>query len=126
MRDELITYETALLAKDKGWNQRGSYMYDRHNEIQTVPSIKHIFHEGGMKAIQTPQQLFAPTQTTIHKWLRKKHNIHISLTHKFNGYYECDVYSLVEDEFEVTRGYSMEYEEALETGIFEALKLIEE
>lgn len=142
MKDTLISYSTAKLAHDKGFKIRCPNMFDRNKEIQTTPSIKQILSEGGTyKDIKTPIQIFAPTQSLLQKWLREIHNIHINIQHDYDtkvpgedwneGYiayvediiegHLLDMYpSPGEDDFL----YYNTYEEALEKGLYEALKLI--
>ena len=93
MEDTRINFETAKLAKEKGWN--GDF----------VESHK----------ILTSQSLLA-------KWLREKHNIHLIAYKNINidGYDWCYITT---DGITNINSYKT-YEEALEAGLQEALKLI--
>lgn len=70
----------------------------------------------------------APTQSLLQKWLREKHNIHIGVYYNKNS---CvwDVECWHVDDVEPFYYGNIEfntYEEALENGLQEALKLIKE
>ncbi len=94
MIEELISFETAKLAKEKGFNEQCS----------------------------------APTQSLLQKWLREVHNIHVNVsygltfTFKINGDLKGNDYV---DYSNIEEYWSRTYEEALEKGLIEGLKLIE-
>jgi hypothetical protein len=154
MKEELITFETAKLAKEKGF-QLGSkrayvkykvdYNYD--NNPYHVESYKKgdtdLFHdfymmngkEGLGDLSNENYDLFeAPTQSLLQKWLRKKHNIDIDICPGWNSgkrIYECLIHQGSKDKYielsikdDLAGSYELIYEEALETGLQEALKLI--
>ena len=130
MKEEVITYITAVSAKDKGFNHRGSLMYDRHGEIQPVPSIKRIVHEGGgIKELKRPSQLFAPTQSFLQKWLRETYEVEIDICTGYRGYAFEVMSRNHEEKWLEMEAYSDErfetYELALEAGLFEAIKVIQ-
>jgi len=120
MTDTLITFETAKLAKEKGFNEP---CYWRYNEDQEITATKIGMHEqpnfySGSYA--------APSQSLLQKWLREKHNIHIWV-----NYYRCAwFFSLGITDIEHGMTYCFAefdihetYEEALEEGLKSALKL---
>ena len=96
MKEQLILFETAKLAEEKGFGDKldwlGVSIHDNY-----------------------------PTQSLLQKWLREKHNIHMAMKHMSNGFV-CDV------QIAFVRSIKMvvqpTYEEALEHGLYEALKLI--
>lgn len=112
MTEELITLETAKLLKEKGFQQR-KYLIN-------VSTLHHCY-----------KYLSVPPQSVAQKWLRETKNLHIEIYRNACGY----GYAIVK----ANNGTWMEdddakgpndsgnwdtYEEALEAGIFEALKLI--
>ena len=112
MTEELITLETAKLLKEKGFQQR-KYLIN-------VSTLHHCY-----------KYLSVPPQSVAQKWLRETKNSHIEIYRNACGY----GYAIVK----ANNGTWMEdddakgpndggnwdtYEEALEAGIFEALKLI--
>lgn len=108
MEDQLISHETAVLAIKVGIEKDIWIEYD---EIQgTTDSFESIHHQ--------------ITQSLLQRWLREEHNIHIncmfSNREDINGYF----YGIIESkESEDCKVYET-YEEALEVGLQEALKLI--
>lgn len=112
MTEELITLETAKLLKEKGFQQR-KYLIN-------VSTLHHCY-----------KYLSVPPQSVAQKWLREVKNLHIEIYRNACGY----GYIIVK----ANNGTWMKadgskgpndggkwdaYEEALEAGIFEALKLI--
>ena len=118
LKEKLISFETAKLAKEKGFHisSRGEGMGKRvfiNGElVNTIFSSKDHIH--------------APTQSLLQKWLREVHNVSI----KRDDYY---TYSRVRFDYNICElgsqgdnpvGVFETYEEALEIGLQEALKLI--
>ena len=118
LKEKLISFETAKLAKEKGFHisSRGEGMGKRvfiNGElVNTIFSSKDHIH--------------APTQSLLQKWLREVHNVSI----KIDDYY---TYSRVRFDYNICELGSQEdnpvgvfetYEEALEIGLYQALKLI--
>ena len=112
MTEELVTLETAKLLKEKGFNER-KYLID-------VSTLNHCY-----------KYLSVPPQSVAQKWLREIKNIHICVYNCACGYgYEI---SKADNGTHITSsvyegpndgGEWDTYEEALETGLQEALKLI--
>jgi hypothetical protein len=120
MKDTLITFETAKLAKEKGFNEIVSTAYGRIQESLyesncTNRNSENIF-------------LSAPTQSFLQKWLREVHEIHINIsTFYFEDLekYGYEVEDIIhKDGWIVLSNTAGTYEEALEIGLQEALKLI--
>ena len=118
LKEKLISFETAKLAKEKGFHisSRGEGMGKRvfiNGElVNTIFSSKDHIH--------------APTQSLLQKWLREVHEISI----KVDDYYTN---SRVRFDYNVCQLGSQEdnpvgifetYEEALEIGLYQALKQI--
>ena len=130
MEDTRVTFETAKLAKEKGFdalcydafNSKGNlysngwceYIYDNKVEIP--------FGSGVLES----QDILAPTQSLLAKWLREEHNIIVLVDYEgIDGYY-YKFYSYKEGNknYDASDKNYNTYEEALEAGIQEALKLI--
>lgn len=117
MNEQLIQFKTAKLAKEKGWDINCSNYYFGKAGILGNLGTKYT----GLGTFEYE----APTQSLLQRWLREKHDIHIyiwknTLTHRFrlDSIYNCDVQQLTEDtEYDT-------YEQALEVGLQEGLKLI--
>ena len=112
MTEELITLETAKLLKEKSFQQR-KYLIN-------VSTLHHCY-----------KYLSVPPQSVAQKWLRETKNLHIEIYRNACGY----GYIIVKANYGTWMkadgskgpndgGKRDAYEEALEAGIFEALKLI--
>lgn len=123
MTEELVTLETAKQLRKKGFNEYCKNVIDINNiPRETLYRIND----------DLPKQCFSqPTQSIAQKWLRETKNLHIEIYRNACGY----GYIIVK----ANNGTWMKadgskgpndggkwdaYEEALEAGIFEALKLI--
>lgn len=73
-----------------------------------------------------PKKLGKITQSLLQKWLREKHKINISMINGSNTinlyYYEINMVNKFPIKGDGSKNYT--YEEALEEGLYEALKLI--
>ena len=124
MEDTRITFETAKLAKEKGFKIPTTVMY-KGNEKSYGHNNEWGIDEKRLdgKFPYTNQQWYSiPTQSFLQKWLREKHNIHLIAYKNINidGYDWCFITT---DGITNINSYKT-YEEALEVGLQEALKLI--
>ena len=81
MKDEIVSFETAMLLKEKGFNEPCSYYYE-NNELY---KLGYYHGEGtGFVRNNSPidgrflcekMQCTAPTQSLAQKWLRETRNI---------------------------------------------------
>lgn len=139
MEEQLITFETAKLAKEKGFNEmcHNAYHIYRENLHKSGLGLVKLDLEfepymGGQSSIikefyQSKHYTLAPTQSLLQKWLREKHSIFcevkVGLQHND---FMFSSYIITKD----GRGYKFRsnfydtYEEALKYGLQEALKLI--
>lgn len=108
MTEELVTLETAKLLKEKGFQQRKYFI--------NVSTLHHCY-----------KYLSVPPQSIAQKWLRENHSIHIAVDFNQYGRWYYRLYDIEDYDFlsetEVDKIYKS-YEEALEAGIQETLKLI--
>lgn len=153
MREEIVSFETAKLAKKKGL-QIGSrksychyhktYTYDEdpnHPESRRKNDVRLDYDFYTVNNAGTPLDISnehftiyeAPTQSLLQKWLREVHNIHIGGEVRWNNFENEEIiYEFwIKDMREVkvskrifTEPSCLSYEEALEKGLQEALKLI--
>lgn len=146
MKEQLISFETAKLAWEKGFNEKCMNFYTAeehpHRKIEgkkltRYGSSNYEIHPAKFYRNETLQNsdndLFewlkgytAPTQSLLQKWLREKHNTHLEITMRDNKWV-CWVYNLPFDDYldtEIASTDGNSYEEALEKGLQEALKLI--
>ena len=127
MKDELISIETAKLAKEKGFKEsvKTSYYETIQHTIDmgrggdcTFPYQAPRILEGYSKDEHTTLIALAPTQSLLQKWLRKKHDINVYCVCRVGRWeYWIDKISPLSQE-------PTTYEKALEKGLLEALKFI--
>ena len=125
MKEQLITFETAKLAKEKGFD-----------DVRTnhLPYMLEGDDEGCIGAsIYCKVYANCCTQSLLQKWLREVHNIDVFINR--GGMFRKESYCIfIHDNIkdisrlrpldnDVFSGY-FTYEEALEIGLQEALKLI--
>ena len=125
MKEQLISFATAKLAKEKGFHIISSEMlcYCKSGEvIKIIESVDFIGRSEDRAFVA-----FAPTQSLLQKWLREKHSIIVQVekasTKTTDGKlkFYCVIHYFKST---YTKDYE-EWEDALEAGLVEALKLIE-
>lgn len=171
MEEQIVSFETAKLAKEKGFYITGTFhnIYTSKNEdLEEVNNICLKYDEDGYDFLENYRENYlehfdviswrtsanfirfshpeylAPTQSLLQKWLREVHNIVIiidfSLSNLYNNNkksYFVDIYCLninIDNRIKSKKvGYESPekdhklfdtYEEALEEGLKEALKLV--
>ena len=144
MEEQLISLETAKLAKEKGFNipTRNFYADFTWKSIEVYSCIEVGYNEftDSMENNHGFGDItLIPTQSLLQKWIREVHNIEILinrippeavLASKNNGKnilnnYSYYVWSLNSNPRIANKGsFKNTYEEALEIGLQEALKLI--
>ena len=125
MEDTRITFETAKLAKEKGFPQEPNrrkvpyYNYKGEFNGDVTDFLRKYLREEDTSDVES---VSAPTQSLLAKWLREKHNIHLIAYKNINidGYDWCYITT---DGITNINSYKT-YEEAYEIGLQEALKLI--
>lgn len=146
MEDVIISYETAVLTKQKGYPQEStklSLSYYNHKgelngDVRDYIKARFAFKDG--KITQEELDKFdttrAMSQSLLQKWLREEHKlIIVTQTHTVK-YYSFNIYSLtsivnilyldgrnINDKKSHYKHYNT-YEEALEVALQKALKLI--
>ena len=144
MQEQRVSYNTAVLAKEKGFDIVVSEWYDETGVLITETSDEHVecmydngdilcFRNGDIPNIST-----APTQTLLQKWLREVHDIHIDITYSgdkdpdfdynweilyFKGTDKHKYNNAIRKTSNKMLGNNC-YEEALEEGLYQALLLI--
>lgn len=121
MTDELITFETAKLAKEKGYDENSQRYFEiyrgKPNCLHTNASVNNNrWRDKGFENLWV-----CCTQGLLARWLREKHNLNIGMVY-FNvpnyPYWEYRVH------YKERYGNADTYEKSLEIALQEALKLI--
>jgi hypothetical protein len=137
MEEQLVSFETAKLAKEKGFNIECKYRYfkvDKHSTFSKFHPIDSYitstltYEEDTSGCLPSSKTGEAPTQSLLQKWLREVYNTHLMVEPFYNEQkvlvYGFDLITeRIEEETIVEKGFKT-YEEALEVGLQEALKLI--
>ena len=139
MEEQLIKLQTAKLAKEKGFDVRCEKAY-----FETLKHTLETSRDGEITFPYKPPRILkrsygdeftifiaeAPTQSLIQKWLREKHNIHVSPRESWSIDNTLEYVCTVNGNY-VTHGIKNKpinrfdtYEQALEIGLQEGLKLI--
>jgi hypothetical protein len=132
MKEKLIEFETAKLAKEKG-------LCNYFEDINPTNYVDAFYSEDGVEFKETEymqedctiqDRYFRPAQSLLQKWLRDVHNIYVSVS--FNDHVAFQYYYFIHTN--VSKSYSNRicslpfksnnYEDALELGLQEALKLL--
>ena len=139
MREQVVSFQVAKLAKEKGFNFSEIEIRDS-NTLKVCDNVdKRLNYFGTMEESSLIQQ---PTQSLLLRWLREEHNIHIKIDDFIDDEtgiewdYEIVIIGTDLDErgnYIPLISYDMNnsterkfktYEEALEAGLQEALNLI--
>jgi|TARA_R110000765_G_scaffold89750_1_gene171057 hypothetical protein len=113
MREQLITFETAKLALQKNFKEEGDYYFNKDNKLN-----KYRYFE----FYEPEDDLLAPTQSLLQKWLREVHNIEVFVKSDYKNLVKIGFY--YGGDLEYSQPTYKTYEAALEKGLQEALKLI--
>ena len=120
MHEQLISFETAKLAKEKGFDIPVIYVFDDIDGTLTASYVKNVFDL--LNYNTSIHKCSRPTQSLLQKWLREKHKIHISINyHDYN--FIVTIINMKNDD-DLYYNVSDNYEKVLEIGLQEALKLI--
>lgn len=119
MKDEFITFETAKLAKEKGFDEYCKYHFDQEG-------ARFNNNMNPTKNSEWNNCMTQPTQSLLQRWLREQHKINISMINGSNTinlyYYEINKTNKFPIKGDGSKNYT--YEQALEESLLKALELI--
>ena len=124
MKEELVSFETAKLAKEKGFNWICRLYYEDWDGGRDEP-FEPISADNYNNINKWDKVISVPTQSLLQKWLREKQDLIVIINNNDSGFY----WEIKEDNYVVRDYYDSyfeecKYEDALEVGLQEALKLI--
>lgn len=132
MEEVLVKYDTAKLAKEKGFDATlRDFSYTGEGKlIGPSDRVKFMMEQESLNKYfeLTKEFINAPMQSILQKWLREHHDIHVNpncsytKSNKFLGYNLFVISGKYKYLGEFVYGDT--YEEVLEVGLQEALKLI--
>lgn len=139
MREQYITIENAKLAKEKGFDVVCDYVYDIVVNEENPIVIRNQSSLGNLSYF-ADRFIAAPTHSLLQKWLREVHQIYVAIdvdqTSSPKFCYAISRFignptNLAAEEWDWEncpngKNWSLhrKWEDALEDGLFEALKLI--
>ena len=137
MYDERVSFETAMLAKAKGFDELSPKVYSVRGSVRVLnywegekeehfdPTFEGFVRNSNLNDDLHDTVATAPTQALLQRWLRETHNIHIGVWFSVKEQnYNAHAYHGIDLEIESEVVYLGSYEAALEAGLMEALKLI--
>lgn len=138
MKEQLISFEAARLAKEKGFNELCDYHYCYGSGDKEEPKTGHVFIGGFVDDSACNRkyknselvewdlpygEFSAPTQSFLQKWLRDNFAIEIAV----QWFDKCYINAVAKQPFKANT-YRIEgigrYEDALEIALIKALKMI--
>lgn len=130
--DTIIKLETAILAKEKGFREKCSHYFilDYNNfKSNGVPKKHYTESENFLQLVviseKQPHLASAPSKCALQKWLREVHDIEIFSKSEYrNGTKVGFYYGITSTYSTYSKPIYNSYEEALEQGLIEGLKLI--
>lgn len=131
MKEQIISFETAKLAKEKGLTDKeySTSYYFPDGKIDLDKLMKNTINK-------TDNMVFyAPTQTLLQKWIREEHRIHLVIEPSVQGdelVWDCQwistkIHNKTYKSFLpqwATTNCCDSYEQALEEGLVKTLKMI--
>lgn len=150
MKDELVKFETAVLAKEVGFNlcvvnlynkltkKSKEYLttgcdYDTNRDIEWDWNLLGGSSGNLAKVFPYPNTFkgevySAPTQSLLQRWLRETHNIYVLVNYYGKDQFWVEVLNSKGNTFvgDTEDNDFSTYEEALEYGLFEALTWLKE
>ena len=126
MKDTLIEFNTAKLAKEKGYINCICDSYYKRELTDMTPYLDN--EDDFNRYLKFPERYHAPTQSLLQKWIREEHDIHMLIRPFFDSIgrdtFVCDV--IRRSDGRVIKSHQKDtYEEALEEALVNALNLIE-
>lgn len=120
---DIITLETAVLAKEKGFQEEELHYYFNGELLQHPNRLYYNYNQDNPPI----GQFSAPYQSFLQKWLREWHKLHITIYSKSQESWMFRVTKPGQLLEEGIYGEDYEdYEDALEDALQEALNLINE
>jgi outer membrane cobalamin receptor len=113
MTEELISFETAKLAKEKGFDEHCKHAFTNDGKFQ-------YYEEDGFNS---ETYTTSPSQSLLQKWLREVHAIHITMIYDDDNCYYTEICD--KNNSHVYRAIANNlFEDALEITLQMALNLI--
>ena len=116
MKDELVSFKVAKLAKEKGFNYAYEF-YDKDGKLEEFGMVSGWCNS-------TDENYPAPTQSLLQKWLRDKFKIYITIGVNYNTKGNIESFNYSIEGSILNKGVFESYEESLENAFYEALNKV--
>jgi hypothetical protein len=138
MQEERITFETAKIAKEKGFDiDTNGFFYPLREETKNIDGLAKVgklryslVDSAGVEFKKDNNYALAPTQSELQKWLREVHGEDVFVIKSVDRYYPVNNSAglSINDIAHLMKALNWKsystYEEALEKVLFETLKQI--
>lgn len=135
MEEEKVSFETAKIAKEKGFMEAGNYPLWYHSNGEEASMFEPLWNIT-REEYPKHEAILRPTQSLLQKWLREVHNIDIivsragAIQSKRKGFL-VSIYTEQITLFpwkinKTGESYFSTYEQALEAGLEKSLKLVKQ
>lgn len=126
MKDEFVTLETAKALKDKGFDWKCNSIITIGGTIRSYESPQDLSYLTEIEG--KPYEFLLPALHLAQKWLRETKNLHVEISYMHGDYWIYDILTIPNHDLvglsDRPLVHHKSYEEALEAGLREALKLI--
>ena len=126
MKEQLVCFQVAKLAKEKGFN----WKVINYFKLSTIsnPLIEDECRPQNINSLQSNPIFSRPTQSLLAKWLREEHHLIVIVAYQYEHDSTPYSYWIYKENNSLPLNQWINdlktYEEALELGLIEALKLI--
>lgn len=129
--EDYVTLEVARLLKEKGFKEMCHAYWWVYKNLNRLDNYDYRFTKEWLEANHEcyDEVLLAPTLYEAQKWLRKEKGLYVEVSYMTGDYYIYDILTIPQHDLVGLNeprhfSYPNTYEEVLNAGIFEALKLI--
>ena len=123
MEDQIVSFEVAKLAKEKGFDELVTHWYSRKGvlNVSMWDGEPDVIVLGKHKHSLS---ITAPTQSLLQRWLREEHNLLVQMYTWKDHASDNNDEMMWKSEIKNSVFISLTYEESLEAGLLEALKTL--
>jgi hypothetical protein len=126
MKNELVSYELAKLAKEFGFDYQVHWFFNGE-KLEFDPNLTD-FNNSYWEIEEMPSFISVPTQSLLQRWFREEHNIDIiSLPVRFTGHEDIGYWTYAVKSIQPVgkQIYKFQtYEKALDAGLLEGFKYL--
>lgn len=133
LKEKLISFETAKLAKEKGFRNACDWSVNKNDEYIFMPDLLYPNNseftydpEKDPEVIEWEEMMktlaLAPTQSLLNNWLRINYKIHVSVDREEDYWKPVLIDFKSGNKYKTLSNMSESYEFILEVGLWAALK----